>query len=421
MTLTLLGIATMTLCGMRTPHAPHTSMRAQIRMAEQAGGASSFFVVVHKFRDLVPQGQWWREFFGECNHESMAKRQHAKGLYCHSFLPSVYGTVFAIYETEDRKTPTELEEALDATDGPLGDWGALASTVVSAGDKGPVVLPPSAWPTRPKTEDTPSSGSFFWTVSSPRAGCSDTTLWRKHEGPPGGLAAPHPGKLFNHYFMQTQAGEPIYCVFETRDPMGADDFTTFLEGPYSPLPYHSYSHTVHRVMSPVPGAASLPSSRGAAFPQHGTGFLGQAWMPLMDRTMSNMAGWRQALTAFDEDAKAEDTAVDANKAAPLEPYGSWSKATDTSKDDALASTREEYYDEEYDEEYEPYGSWTKDDASTSLTEPDLDEMAMNNIMSNLPLEVKRLYATFQRDRARRGAGTGVRADDENENGSPFEA
>lgn len=243
----------------------------------------------------------------------MAIRQHGKGLWRHSFLPTTRGPILALYESEQPRTASYVEAQLDAPDGPNGDWGAFdthaypVAPTCELGSFTPAILPASAFPTMPFGDyDAASSGSIFWVTFTRHPGTPEpATTWKKHGGEPGRLASPYPSKLHNHCFLPTSAAEgepgPIVGIWETREPMDVDDFAGFLNGPASPLDPSAYAHVAH--CSAVPGggtALALPSSV-PAFPRRAAtrmGFMGSLWMPMMDDTMIGASELPRTVLSF---------------------------------------------------------------------------------------------------------------------------
>ena len=397
---------------------------------------SRFFAVIHNFRKGVvssstssgtiihnarishshlvciqPVLDWWGAFI-DTNHNIMANRQHSNGLFRHCFLPSAQGPIFALYESKQALTSSEIEAQIDAPDGPNGDWGALETCAHPVSDQvltSPSVLPPSAWPTIPG-QAAPSSGSIFWVLFTRRTGHSDdeTTIWRKHNGEPGRLASPYPDKLHNHLLLTTthqgeednkdSTADQILCVWETREPMGAEEFSGFLSGPASPIDASAYSHVVHGCDPSIGSyAVELPSSKpprsAPAFPRRAQtgfmgkmGFMGSLWMPMMDDSMNSVSDVPHTILSYRKD---DDISYKSQYASWEQPHAADHEPADLEL--VTGDTRDEML--------------TVEDGPT--TEDDLDDEAFEKIVEALPMSVKGMYSKLQRDRAMRKAGAKV--------------
>ena len=88
-----------------------------------------------------------------------------------------------------------------------------------------------------------------------------------------------PELLHYHCFLPTgiDATDPVFSVWESREPMSADDFRGFIEGPMSPIP---------GATSEVYQVASIGTPPLSAFPRRPGVFAGRMLMPLMDDTMN---------------------------------------------------------------------------------------------------------------------------------------
>jgi hypothetical protein len=265
-------------------HRPlHAAPLSHIKMSALHTTQSRFFAVCHTFRPEVPRDEWWAAM-ADANVEKIAMRVHAKGLYNHCLLPVERGNrMISLWESKQTTTPREVEAALDAPDGPFGDWGALVSRahLVMKG----AILPPSAWPTESAHRSAPSSGSTFLVQFRRRPGNDDITTWRKHSGLPGHLFSPHPTQLHNAMFLPVDNEGSIYCVWETREQMSETEFAHFLEGPNCPVPYSAYQYEAHEVDSSR--LTRLPAS---AFQRRAAGFMASSMMPMMDGAMNNLFG-----------------------------------------------------------------------------------------------------------------------------------
>jgi hypothetical protein len=109
--------------------------------------------------------------------------------------------------------------------------------------------------------------------------------------------------LHNHYFLPSGPtdADPIFSVWETREPMSVDEFQAFIDGPSSPVA-GACTNLAHRVM---PGGL-VPSAffRSRAF-------VSSMAMPLMDDTMHRLM---ERMLPFPLTLK-EETAVEVAAAA----------------------------------------------------------------------------------------------------------
>ena len=258
---------------------------------------------------------------------------HTAGFCRVGYLPG-YGAskVFCIWECKDelpRETFDDIRKALDP--GPLGDVQVIyqvdtglpgASVPASAFKK-------DAWTTpKPPGPFAPSTGSFFWV----RAGTEPTSasdsargfsvahtptvphklspfrisrhqvrhffrpggaasFWAAMEAEPAGFTSPYPGRTYNHYLLPTGTtdDDALFSVWETREPMHAEEFAGFIDGPHSPARAAWFESS--EVQQVAPNASPLPS----VFQRRG--FMNSAAMPLMDAPMPSMKKSKSWLSA----------------------------------------------------------------------------------------------------------------------------
>jgi hypothetical protein len=242
------------------------------------------------------------------------------------------------------------------------------------------------------------------------------------------------------------AGEPIFCVWETRRPMDVDDFVGFLEGPACPLNARAYHHVVHRVVSAQgQGWAALPE---AAFPQRAPARLvgTHVWMPMMDDAMDAMAGFARMMRTLhpheDDESDAtsahststpvtveehaytyatgdaiEDAIEDAIGTHEQVPYGSWVLKKGT-EEEPLSWKVEETYKKG---QQTPYGSWSKNHGSSKEAHVDAAaaewaDAKMEQIVKvtpvHMPQSVRKGASADGTTDSGAGAGDERRADDD---------
>ena len=56
------------------------------------------------------------------------------------------------------------------------------------------------------------------------------------EAEPAGFASPYPDRTYNHYLLPsgTTDDDALFSIWETREPMHAEEFAGFIDGPHSP-------------------------------------------------------------------------------------------------------------------------------------------------------------------------------------------
>ena len=237
------------------------------------------------FDSRVPhQAEDWFASLADGDLKKAANMQHAVGFFQHGFLPADDGSaVLALWESREECTAQEIQEFIDGPARLCGD--ALTSrayqTLSSA------VTPPSCWPKEPE-DAKETAGSFFWVRHEYLEGCAPEGcsyhFWTELlAGTYPFFETPHPNLLQNHYFLPSgpSEGDPMFSVWETREPMSVEEFEAFIDGPNSPTA-GTCSNAVHRVAS---GFGIMPS---AAFPRRS--FMGSAMMPLMDDSMFGIFG-----------------------------------------------------------------------------------------------------------------------------------
>ena len=111
------------------------------------------------------------------------------------------------------------------------------------------------------------------------------------EAEPAGFTSPYPGRTYNHYLLPTGTtdDDALFSVWETREPMHAEEFAGFIDGPHSPARAAWFESS--EVQQVAPNASPLPS----VFQRRG--FMNSAAMPLMDAPMPSMKKSKSWLSA----------------------------------------------------------------------------------------------------------------------------
>jgi hypothetical protein len=214
---------------------------------------TNFYAVSHTFAKNANVEEWWGQV-AEADFAAMAKEQHAGGIFNHYFLPSaVEGPILCVWECKD--TEMGSKDFADFIDGPTSPAGeALVNKVYPINPAASGLA--SAWPTMPK-EAVASTGSFFYVQHAFNKGKASEFWDGMAEVDLDAFAAANKAKGFsNHLFMPTTDPSTVFCVWESKEPMAAADFQTFIDAEVFP---GVFKNTVYEVM---PGAQT-PS---AAFP-----------------------------------------------------------------------------------------------------------------------------------------------------------
>jgi hypothetical protein len=296
--------------------------------------SSSFFVAYHTLRDPSKSGEWWAEM-ADAQLSKAAQMQLERGIYSHLFMPTGSGDGPILVLCECRE-PTSTEALRAFLEGPARPAGDALNTRVHAVDvELPGLLPQSAWSNScvassqlPRYRSPPvSTGSFFWATHTFVDDSAATSFWswaREND-----ISSPHPGLLHHHCFLPTGAteGDPVFSVWETREPLGADEFQRFLDGPNSPvagLCTSQVNELTGLCMSQAKELMNLAVPPPAAFPRRPGSFAGSMMMPLMDDGMQSMNNVMGMLRSFQRHA----ISVDDDEFEPAQEqllYGSWTK------------------------------------------------------------------------------------------------
>jgi hypothetical protein len=220
---------------------------------------------------------------------------HTAGFCRVGYLPG-YGAskVFCIWECKDelpRETFDDIRKALDP--GPLGDVQVIyqVDTELPGASVPASAFKKDAWTTpKPPGPFAPSTGSFFWVRHVFRPGGA-ASFWAAMEAEPAGFASPYPDRTYNHYLLPTGTtdDDALFSVWETREPMHAEEFAGFIDGPHSPARAAWFESS--EVQQVAPNASPLPS----VFQRRG--FMNSAAMPLMDAAMPSMKKSKSWLSA----------------------------------------------------------------------------------------------------------------------------
>ena len=239
MSLMLIGGANGLVIG--TPTARLTQQK--ITMAD-----SNFYAVFHTFKRGKKDAFW--ESLADADFAAMAKAQHESGIFNHYFMPAdVDGPVLCLWECKDTEMGSvAFKEFIDGPDSPAADLNNKVYPINEA-----AATPGSAWPTMPKTP-VPTTGSFFWVQHAMNKGKNDEFWETVASVDMAAFAAANKAKGFhNHNFLPTTDPSCIFCVWETKEPMEAAEFQTFIDSEVFP------GLMTNRVYPTMEGA-SLPSA-----------------------------------------------------------------------------------------------------------------------------------------------------------------
>ena len=221
---------------------------------------------------------WWEEM-AEADLATAATMQRERGIFAHYSLPStVDGPFLSVWESCEPMSANELRAFIEGPARPAGSPDLLSSNVYAIDTALGGIASPSAWPHAPQPTAT-STGSFFWcahTFEFDAAADAFYALTRAH--PVAALESPMPELIHHHCFLSTgsSAADRMFSVWETREPLDADEFHAFIDGPQSPLV---------GTTSVVYAVAAHGTPPAAAFPRQAT-FASAMMMPLMSDTMN---------------------------------------------------------------------------------------------------------------------------------------
>jgi hypothetical protein len=226
----------------------------------------------------------WFDKWSEVNYDKMAAAQHMLGVFRHALLPGrgVNEPMLCLYECKDGMDTDAFQALLETADTGLAGWDFHSQAFsISPG----AIMPTSAWahPTAPALA-SPSTGSYFWTLHDFLNEDAADAYWESIRRLDGSsvFESPYPDLLRRHCYLPTGQGaaDPIFCIWETRNKMSADEFEGFINGPNSPSADLFASRVYH-----APSSFALPPA--AAFPKRG--FMGMAGFPLMDDSMHHVS------------------------------------------------------------------------------------------------------------------------------------
>jgi hypothetical protein len=217
---------------------------------------------------------------------------HAAGFCRVGYMPAHGAShIFCLWECKDNlpcKTFDEMRKALDP--GPLGD--AQVVHQIEADLPG-ASIPASAFSTpRPPEPFASSTGSFFWVRHAFLPGGA-ALFWAAMEAEPARFASPYPDRVHTHCVLPTGTSDDdaLFSVWETREPMHAEEFAGFINGPQSPAPPTWFGNSeVHQL---TPNANPFPAVFGAR------SFMASVVMPLMDAPMPSLKESKSWLRAPD--------------------------------------------------------------------------------------------------------------------------
>jgi hypothetical protein len=286
----------------------------------------SFFVAYQTFRASTSAdvGDWWSGM-AEAQLSKASEMQLERGIYLHTFMPtSEVGPVLGLWECREATTCAALKEFVEGPARPPGD--VLDTRVHAVDVELPGLLPETAWPpsSKPPRHRPPlvSTGSFFWATHTFDDASAASSFWswaREHD-----LSSPHPGLLHHHCFLPTGVAEadPVFSVWESREPLGVEEFQRFLDGPNSLVAGLCTSQAMELTNLALPPSAAFPRRQGS--------FAGSIAMPLMDDSMNSIGSVMGMIRSFQRQVIYDDE--------EQLPYGEWTKvSTDCRQCDGRSS------------------------------------------------------------------------------------
>ena len=228
-------------------------LRGPVAKARVAAPAMNFYTVYHEFKEGKADEFW--SGVADIDMGAFAKSQHESGVFNHYFMPSDYnGPIMCVWECKNKAMGSD--DFQDFIDGPESPAAGLINKVYPINEMG--FAPASAWPTMPAAP-VKSTGSFFWVKHVFRESATEGFWANMASIDMDALAAANKEKGFtNHLFMPTTDPTTVFCVWESKVPMTAGEFTMFIDGEEGPAP-GVFTNFVYPVME----GGSVPS---AAFP-----------------------------------------------------------------------------------------------------------------------------------------------------------
>jgi len=221
-----------------------------------------FFSVIHEFNP-GKAAEFWEMIgsFSPADWEAMAKKHHDLGFHNHTFLPSSpTGLVNCVWEAKDSTAVEDFQAFIDGPDGP--GPGIFTNKVYKVMPG--AVLPSSFWHEAVPKPTMQTSGSFFWVYHEFHEGAAAGFWEMMGSMTPDGMAQMNAKNrslgFENHSFQPLDPAGPCICIWESKEPLAAEEFQAFIDGPEGPGAGAVFRNQVFKVM---PGAVLPP----AKFPQ----------------------------------------------------------------------------------------------------------------------------------------------------------
>lgn len=217
-----------------------------------------FFSVVHEFKAGKADDFWGlMNSMSPADWEAMTTKQHSLGFHNHSFLPSSpTGLVNCLWEAKVDATVDDFQAFIDGPDGPApGVFNNKVYKVMPG-----ALLPSSYWHEAVPKPTMPSTGSFFWVYHEFQEGAAPGFWEMIRSMTPEAMAQTNAKNrslgFENHSFQPLDQTGPCICIWESKEPMAAEDFQTFIDGPDGPGAGQVFRNQVYKAM---PGAVLPPA------------------------------------------------------------------------------------------------------------------------------------------------------------------
>lgn len=238
-----------------------TSTTKAVLDAEKAASTSKFFCIHHSFKEGKAEA-WWTNVTAlmadTAKYQAFIQATRAAGFYNHSFMPAATeGPILCLWEAKEPCTVAEMQAFIDDNEKSPAGNDTFVNTVFPVLESG--MTPASGFPEMPAAPK-PTTGSFFWVHHEFNEGRSKY-FWEAMSSIDLAEMTKKQNALgyHGHCMLPSAVEGPIFCVWETKEPMSVESFQAFIDGPDGPTPPESpvggcFKNTVHLAQ---PGSFTL--------------------------------------------------------------------------------------------------------------------------------------------------------------------
>jgi len=155
------------------------------------------------------------------------------GFYNHAFMPSsTEGPILCLWESKEPCTVDAMQAFIDSDKSPAGD--SFTNDVYPVMEGG--MPPASGFPAAPAPPKA-TTGSFFWVHHEFTEGGPEKFWPAMASVDTAEVMAKQNALGYHcHSFLPSKTEGPVFCVWETREPMTVEQFQEFIDGPNGPTP-----------------------------------------------------------------------------------------------------------------------------------------------------------------------------------------